>query len=176
MDRCDFLLILYIWIGTTINKFSSNQKFHIGRTLFKSTDGKVEEQFDTPIFGKTYKLPSNYAEEKIHILATSSTEGSLDPQPVILNVHQGNGRAILSQIPLEMSPDNIDIEDEKIFDKLKKSNSYRFSVFAECLSILRLKRGCTVVPTLTPAYLLGETYVSNALFDNPLLFNYYMVE
>lgn len=134
---------------------------HLGRTLFKSADGKVEDQFDTAFFGKTYKLPSDYNEEKIHVLATSSIEGSIESQPVIVRVCHGNGRAILSQIPLEMSPDNIDIEDERIFDQLKKSNSCRLSVFAECLSILKIKCGSTILSTLTPAHLLGEPYVRN---------------
>ncbi|XP_019617084.1 PREDICTED: biotin--protein ligase-like [Branchiostoma belcheri] len=77
-------------------------------------------------------------------------------QPVILHAYAGykGGRAILSQVHLEMSPTEDDVKGTEMFTQLKKSNPQRYQVLQDLLTTLGMTCSQGTQTALTPAQLL----------------------
>ncbi|CAH1228588.1 HLCS [Branchiostoma lanceolatum] len=85
-------------------------------------------------------------------------------QPVILHAYAGykGGRAILSQVHLEMSPTEDEVKGAEMFTQLKKSNPQRYQVLQDILTTLGMTCSRGTQTTLTPSHLL---VVEDALQD-----------
>ncbi|XP_078618613.1 biotin--protein ligase-like [Branchiostoma floridae x Branchiostoma japonicum] len=85
-------------------------------------------------------------------------------QPVILHAYAGykGGRAILSQVHLEMSPTENEVTGTEMFTQLKKSNPQRHQVLQDILTTLGMTCSRGTQTSLTSAHLL---VVEDALQD-----------
>ncbi|KAJ8939503.1 hypothetical protein NQ314_011118 [Rhamnusium bicolor] len=104
----------------------------------------------------TVEIQHNGKEYTIQVQVLGTEETWQTPSLLLANVKGGEGRAIFSQVHLEINPNQYE-DDENKFAALKDSDQARMEILRDILSN-HLEVDCTNVSdvTYTPAYFLGR--------------------